>query len=99
MLFYTAVIVVLALGNFIITKKADDRLASTWAKVLRPGLLLLATVVLVWGSDLGGQLVFKHGMGVQPPKTPSPGVVLPGQAVAPGDSAKAVQPHDDGHEH
>ncbi len=99
MLFYTALIVVLALGNFIITKRAGDRLASTWGKVFRPGLLIMATVMLVWGSDMGGQLVFKHAMGIQPPATPSPGEAQPGQASSPGDSAKPVQHDDDGHVH
>ncbi len=65
MLFYSALIVVLALGNFIITKRAGERLASTWRKVFRPGLLVVATVVLVLGSDVGGLLVFRHGMGVR----------------------------------
>ncbi len=99
MLFYTAFIVVLALGNFIITKRAGERLASTWRKVFRPGLLVMATVVLVLGSDLGGRLVFEHGMGIQPPATPPAGQALPVQATAAGDSTKPVQLHDDGHEH
>ncbi len=98
MLFYSAVIVVLALGNFIIAKRAGDRPASIWGKVFRPGLLIMATVVLVWGSDLGGQLVFKHGMGIQPPATPSSGEALPEQA-APGDPTNEVQHEDDDHVH
>ena len=94
MLYYTAVIVVLAAANFIIAKKAGHQLAATWGKVFRPGLLIMATAILVVGTDIGGQLVFKHGMGVQLPET-----ISAGQAPAATDSAKAVEPHDDGHDH
>ena len=94
MLYYTAVIVVLAAANFIIAKKAGDQLAATWGKVFRPGLLIMATAILVVGADIGGQLVFKHGMGVQLPET-----ISTGQAPAAADSAKAVEPDDDGHDH
>lgn len=94
MLYYTAVIIVLAAANFIIAKKACDQLAATWGKVFRPGLLIMATAILVVGADVGGQLVFKHGIGVQQPET-----ISTGQAPAAADSAKAVEPHDDGHDH
>ncbi|MCH7939504.1 MAG: hypothetical protein IID13_07145 [Candidatus Marinimicrobia bacterium] len=100
MLYYTAFIVVLAVANFIIAKKAGDRLAGTWGKMFRPGLLIMATAILVVGTDIGGQLVFKHGVGVQLPETMSTGQALPGQEPAAGsDSAKVVEPHDDGHDH
>ncbi len=66
MVWFTGVIVVLALMQAILTYvKSLNAEALWWSRLGRPVLLTVAAVILILGADRGGRLVFQYGIGVE----------------------------------
>ncbi len=105
MLWFTGILVVLAAANAFLSRPPLADKVPIWPKLGRPLLLLAAVVVLLIGADRGGQLVFRHGMGVrmEAPSEAGHHHSQTGEQVEGQEKAGETQPnhhqHDEDHEH
>ncbi len=65
MVWFTSMLVLLAILNIILSSENLVGRFPIWTVLIRPVVLFVLGVILVIGTDRGGQLVFQYGMGVK----------------------------------
>ncbi len=95
---YAGLIVTLAVFQYLVNAKVWPWLAANWVKGARLLLLAASLLVLIVGSDRGGELVFKHGMGVNKPVSSEIDGDSQGESEAVVKDTTATDSHDD-HKH
>ena len=107
MVAFTIIIVGLALANAFMARTGRVDRSPLWGRWVRPVLVLVAAAVLVVGTDRGGELVFRYGIGVRYDPLSAEyhdshdhdAPVDSSETVPPGETSKDDHEHEPGHQH